>query len=110
MDDFPEKDWKVLRKHKDHLLNSFCETVFDKLEKIKSDKSKSSHERYLILWKMLKKEDRKIGDMFNDWRRSRAIERIASMVANGVLNEEIFSEFSEYTRQIVSNYLGIWEQ
>ena len=107
MRDFPEKDWKVLRKHKDYLLNEFCGTVFDKIEKIKSDKNKSNHEKYLALWKMIKIEDKKIRTMFDDWRRSQAIMRIASMLFHGVLTKEIFSEFSEDTQKRASNLIEL---
>ena len=43
--------------------------------------------------------------MFDDWRRSRAIERIASMLFHGVLNKEIFSEFSEETQKRASRLI-----
>jgi hypothetical protein len=48
-----------------------------------------------------------MAEAFNDLRRSRAILRIASMKALGVLTEAEFSRFSHETREEARVLLGI---
>ena len=56
----------------------------------------------------MKEEDRKIGDMFNDPKRSNAILKLAAWEYNGVLSKESFAEFSKETQEsvmILNDYL-----
>jgi hypothetical protein len=47
---------------------------------------------------MLGERDRSLAFAFDDLRRSRAIERLAAMIALGVVTPEELSQFSEATR------------
>jgi hypothetical protein len=63
----------------------------------------------LELWELLDRRNKELGEAFDDLRRSRAIFRIASIKALGVLTEAEFSQFCQETREQVSLLLGIRE-
>ena len=53
------------------------------------------------IWKLLKKEDKKIAAVFNDQRRSNAIFKIAALRSYGYLSDEEMKGFSTETQEKV---------
>ena len=74
MPDIKEKDWKNVRSLRDDVLDRACQRILLKVSEIIDDEDKSAHERYLELWKTLKTEDKDIAFMFDNPRRSTAIQ------------------------------------
>ena len=66
MRSLPEREWNKLLAMKSDVLNFPCEYIFEKIDEIMEERKGTAHETYLNLWKLLKEEDRKIGDIFND--------------------------------------------
>ena len=66
-----ESDWKYLRKIEADLLATLCNRINTKSQKILNEGSLSEHEKYLNLYRHIKKSDKIIADCFNDWRRSK---------------------------------------
>ena len=60
-----------------------------------------SHEAYLRLWKILKKEDAKIATMFDDVKRSNAFQKIAAWNFYGLISDKELAQFSEDTQEII---------
>ncbi len=102
MSSIPEKDWKRLRGLKEKLLNSACESIFQRIEKISSTRKDRQHETYLELWKLISKEDDAITEMFNDLKRSNAVFKIAALKHYGVLSDEQLAQFSQETQEQVA--------
>ena len=98
MRSIPEKDWKVLRSLKDAKLALFCDGVFEKVGKLMEEKAEGSHQAYLALWGLLRDEDEKMGEMFDDLKRSNAIRKLAAWRHYGMLSDEELLQFSEDTR------------
>lgn len=101
MSSLPEKDWKVLGRLKASLLNSACESIFQRIEKISSIREGREHESYLELWRLIKKEDDVIAEMFDDLKRSNALLKIAALRRHGVLTDEQLALFSKETQDNV---------
>jgi hypothetical protein len=59
----------------------------------------SPHDRYLRLFRLLNARDESIAATFNDLRRSTAIQRLAAMIALGVVTDVELSQFSAATRE-----------
>ena len=93
-----ESDWKILRKNEDELVNKFCQKVLDKIESLIKNENESPHEKYLKLFKLLDKEDKKISEMFDGLRRSNAIMKIISMKYYGLIDDEFIAQFTEETQ------------
>ena len=100
--EIPERDWKLLKHLKPRLLDRFCETVLVEVAKIAKDLKRSSHERYLELYRYTREQDRIIASAFNDHRRSTALLKISTIHSVGLFTDEEFAEFSEETRRMIS--------
>ena len=99
MNSIPESDWKKLRAIKDDLLNIVCTRIFEKINKIINEQSGNEHKTYLKLWKILKEEDYEISIMFDDFKRSNAIQKLAAWKYNEVISDDLFSKLSSETQQ-----------
>jgi hypothetical protein len=102
-----EKDWKLLRAMQDEKLDTACEKILAKINNTITNKENENHKAYLKVWKIVKSEDRKIADMFNDLKRSNAVLKLAFWKQNGLLTEQEISQFSPETRSIlegITNY------
>jgi hypothetical protein len=106
MREIKEPDWKILRQVHKEALERFCEQILLEVERINSDSAKSFHERYLDIWKVLRRRDKEMAETFNDLRRSRAFTHIAAMKARGLVTDDEFSRFSQEIRDIVALLLG----
>jgi len=61
----------------------------------------NEHKTYLKLWKILKEEDHEISIMFDDFKRSNAIQKLAAWKHNEVISDDLFSKLSSETQQKV---------
>jgi hypothetical protein len=105
---FRESDWKLFRKLQPLALERFCQRVLDEIGRLAADADKSTHERYLAVYRLLKKRDRSLADAFNDPRRSTALVQLARIRAEELLTQEEFDRFSDGVRTSVQGLLDIW--
>ncbi len=101
MKHIPESDWKKLRKIKDKMLNTSCRNIFQKIDKISKNIDGREHQAYLELWKLLNKEDKDISIMFDDLKRSNAVQKLSAWKKKGIISNEKISEFTDETQQII---------
>jgi hypothetical protein len=105
---FPESDWKLFRKLQLLALDRFCQRVLAEISRHVADAGKSSHERYLAVFKLLQRRDEELADAFNDPRRSTALVQLARIRFRELLTDEEFAGFSPETRASVQALLEIW--
>ena len=96
--DFPERDWKHLRAVHPVALARYCERVLAEAAAVIADDSVSAHERYLDLARTIGQHNRQMAAAFDDMRRSRAVERIASLIWLQLLTESELAQFSPDVR------------
>jgi phosphopantetheinyl transferase (holo-ACP synthase) len=96
-----ESDWKLFRQIHQEVLERFCERILAELERVNSNRTKGSHEKYLEIWAVLKRRDRELAQAFDGIRRSTAWTQIAIMKRLGLLTEDEFRRFSQETREVV---------
>lgn len=101
MHSLPERDWKKLRSLHPELLAEACERILAEVRELIDDKSEDNHARYLALFKLMRKRDREIADMFNDLKRSNAIYMLTALRHHGLLTDGLLERFSEETRASV---------
>ena len=104
--DLPESDWKTLRKLQPVALDRFCRRVLDECRTVCDNDSKTSHERYLDLYKLLRTRDKELADAFDDMRRSVALLRLVTMYRRDLLTEDEVARFSPETRELVTQFPG----
>jgi len=107
MREFPEADWKVLRKLREAALERSCERILDQVVRTSSDTGKSFHERYLAVWRLLQKHDKQIADAFNNPRRSHALEQLTVMYSLGVISEQELKKFTSGTQDVIKMLMGL---
>ena len=89
-----EADWKLFRKLQPLALEHFCQRVLTEINRITADPSKTGHERYLAVFRLLQRQDRELADTFNDMRRSPALFQLARIQSHKLLSEEEMAQFS----------------
>ena len=101
MNHLPERDWKVARDLKNELLGNACARILKEVRSIAEADVESSHTAYLKLWKLMQREDEKIGVMFDDLKRSNCISKTAAWLRFGLLTNEHLAQFTETTQESI---------
>ncbi len=105
--DIRESDWKIFRDLHRVALARFCDKVIEAVARLAADTSTSSHERYGMIYEMIKERDEELAAVFNGMSRSRAIYQLTAMMHRGLLSEEEFARLSLETREIVQSLIRI---
>lgn len=108
MSDICEKDWKIVRSMKEGILNLACERILEKVSQIIENDRITPHARYLKLWQALRSEDENIAIMFNDLRRSSAIQQLASWKLNKLITDDEMNSFTQETKEKVRSLIDLW--
>jgi hypothetical protein len=99
--DIPERNWKVFRQLQPIALERFCEKVLSEIRDISSSK-RSAHERYLRVFKTIRKQDKELATLFDNPRRSNAWFQLSLIHSHDLLTLEEMKRFSPETQQRVS--------
>ena len=97
----PESDWKVFRELREVALQRFCERVLGELLPLTQDHSRSPHERYLAVFRLVRERDEQLANAFNDPARSRMILQLATIRTLGILSPSELERFTQETRSIL---------
>ena len=100
----PESDWKTFRKLREVALERFCMRVLEELEPLRLDASRSHHERYLDIFRLLQERDEELAHAFNDPRRSRMIIQLAAIYEYGLLEPDELARFTPETRGTIESF------
>lgn len=90
-----ESGWNKIRNLKDIAISRACDSIFEKVEKVASSRRGQEHKAKLDLFELIKKEDRKIAEMFDGLRRSSAIFQLSAWRFNKVITDDEFATFSD---------------
>ncbi len=104
MSDFPESDWKKLRALKPKALDRYCNRVLDRVQSTINTLDKSSHQKYLKVWRIIREDDELLAVLFDTWSRSNASIMFMGWVKHGLMTEEEFAAFSDETKAL-ANFL-----
>ena len=97
----PERDWKVFRELRQVALERFCDKILTEAKAEIERPGKSSHEKYLSLYKLIEDRDDDVARGFNDFRRSTALMQIGIIHSMGLFTVEELRRFSSETLQII---------
>jgi hypothetical protein len=65
-----ESDWKLLRELSPIALDRLCQRIIEEVQAICGDSGQSNHERYLAMYKHIRRREEDIAIAFDDMRRS----------------------------------------
>lgn len=98
-DKIREKDWKIVRDLQGDVLNTACDRILQKVAKLVESRGSESHKNCKKLWKLMEQEDEQISLMFDDFKRSNAVFKLALWKKNDLLSDEVFDTLTEETRE-----------
>ncbi|MBA4147750.1 MAG: peptide ABC transporter substrate-binding protein [Verrucomicrobia bacterium] len=105
--DIPERDWKVFKELRTVALERLCDKILHEAKAQIEHPAKSSHEKYLNLFKLIEKRDDDIARGFNDFRRSTVVMQIGIIHKMGLFTGEELRRFSPETQHKVEMYASI---
>ena len=97
----PERDWKLLRSMKPRVLSDACARILNVVESVVQKRDGGNHEVYLAFWALIRKEDASIAFLFDDFKRSTGLFKLAAWERHGLVSESDLALFTEETRNIV---------
>ena len=102
-----ERDWKVFRELRQVALERLCDKILAEAKAEIERPAKTSHEKYLSLYKLMEERDDDVARGFNDFRRSTALMQIGIIHSMGLFTGEELRRFSPETLQIIKMYANI---
>ena len=102
MQSIPERDWKLLRRKRDDLLDRYCQRVNQIAQSQLANDNASAYTRYLRMYRHYRDADDILAACFDDWRRSTAWMRMLALVENEILTMADLREFSDQTRAVMA--------
>ena len=93
-----ESDWKIFKRIKEKAIQTFCEQALEEFEGVITDETKRAHDRYLMLYKMVRERDRQMESLFDGHSRSRAPLQLLVLRREGLADEELLGMLSEEFR------------
>lgn len=106
MREIKESDWKLFRQLHEVALERFCERVLDESELLHRDTTRSARERYVAIYQLFRERDKEVARLFDDFRRSIALEQLAAIKGHGLLTDEEFARFSQEAQNLVAVLLN----
>ena len=101
--DVRESDWRVFRELRQIALDRFCKRVLEEVNRHSGNASRSHHERYRDVYRLLRERDEELARAFDDPRRSHMISQLAAIYSRDLLNPEEFARFSPETRETIES-------
>jgi len=74
-----ESDLKVFKQLHPIALDRFSRQALDETEALLKDNTKSSHDTYLAIYKLIERRDKEMANVFDDYLRSTAFWQIAKL-------------------------------
>jgi hypothetical protein len=97
-----ESDWKKFTKLKKIALERFCKSILDESQVLCDRENLTAHEKYIDMYKIIRKRDKELGRVFDGHSRSRADQQLRDMYNKGLVTEDELSKFSEETQNLVT--------
>jgi hypothetical protein len=97
----PESDWRTFRELQALALERFCQRVLDDIARISADSTRTSHERYLEIYRLTQERDMDLAHAFEAPRRSQMILQLVVIHSMGLLEPEELLRFTGATQETI---------
>lgn len=95
-----ESDWKLFRKLQPALLNRLCEQILRESAQVIGDDTRSAHERFLALFRLINERNEHVALCFNDPRRSNLMLKLNALFHLDLLEDQEQTRFSAEVREL----------
>jgi len=93
-----ESDWKVFKELKDKAIEKYCTLALEESLEVISDNKEHVHNRYLLLYKLLQNNNKKMALIFDGHSRSKAWIQLIAIRSEGLADETLLSKLSDEFR------------
>lgn len=106
MHDFPESDWRFLRSIQAEMLEELSSRINKEVASILASTGLSENEKRGRVYGAVHDRDRIVAECFDDWRRSRALERVLSLRKHGLLKPQHLASLTPETQAFAAALTG----
>ena len=99
-----EADWKHFKQVKADALDKCCQQVLDEVREGIDNPELSNHAKYLYLYKLMEKSDKRIANIFDYNARSKAMLQLALMKSDGLLEAKQINGFSDELQRFINSH------
>lgn len=99
-----EADWKHFKQVKADALDKCCQQVLDEVREGIDNPELSNHAKYLYLYKLMEKSDKRIANIFDYNARSKAKLQLALMKSDGLLEAKQINGFSDELQRFINSH------
>jgi hypothetical protein len=107
MRDIAESDWRIFKGLRELALERFCERILGDIARISSDTSKTKHERYVAIYRLVRERDKEIVPIFDHLRRSSAVRQIIAFRSHDLLTAQELRQLSPELVKLIEDILEI---
>ncbi len=104
MDDIPERDWRYLRSIQTEMLEELSRRINDEVRTVLAQTAVSEKEKRGKIYGVVQDRDKVVAECFDDWRRSRALERCWSLRKHGLLKPEHIANLTPETQSAIKPF------
>ena len=99
-----KSDWKHFKAIREVALERLCARILDNVCETASDKTKTSHERFLAVYQLVNDSNRDVARGFDFLSRSRMFLQLVSMQQMNLIEQTGVEGFSEEVRQQLARF------
>lgn len=96
-----ESEWKKFRRLRETCLERFCERVLKEAERICNSDNQSAHERYGVLYGLMRNRDKELANAFDNPGRSNAFIQLVLMWKLQLIEDSELDEFEDETKNAI---------
>lgn len=90
-----ESDWKIFKKIKEKAIERYCSNALQEFREVIEDEEEHPHNRYLLLYKLIRNRDKQIQLLFDGHSRSNAPLQLLAIRRENLVEEELLKKMSE---------------
>jgi len=90
-----ESDWKVFKELNPLALDRYCKRVLNEVNGIINENDVGVHDRYLKMYKVVHERDKRMGEIFDHFSRSKAFIDLVVYYRENLISDEELSRLSE---------------
>lgn len=99
MEHILEPDWKYLRSIEEEMLEELSRRINEEVRRVLGKTDISEYEKRGEIFGIVTERDKVVAECFDDWRRSKIIERCWALRRHGLLKEEHLNRLDPETRR-----------
>ena len=89
-----ESDWKIFREIKDKAIENYCGTVLKEFLEVINDEDEHVHNRYLLLYELVKNRNKEMSLIFDGHSRSKAHIQLLLIRREGLADPQLLRKLS----------------